>query len=63
MQNYREAGFQLRLEIFKYLILIDLTGVARNFDWEGPKLGKKLWPNFGDIFRWRNGDDVTEKTS
>jgi len=38
-------------------------GVARNFDWEGPKLEKILWRYFGDIFRWRNGDNVTEMTS
>jgi len=32
------------------------TGVAGNFDCEGPKLEKNLWRYFGDVFRWR--DDV-----
>jgi len=36
-----------------------LTGVARNFDWEGPKLEKNLWRYFCDVFRWRNSDNVT----
>jgi len=31
------------------------TGVARNFDWEGPKM-----ENFCDIFRWRNDDEITK---
>jgi len=26
------------------------TGVARNFDWEGPKLEKILWRYLGDVF-------------
>jgi len=41
---------------------IKRTGVARNFDWEGPKLENFSWGYFGDVFRWRNGDDVTEMT-
>jgi len=39
------------------------TGAARNFDWKGPKLKKFLWRYFGDVFQWRNGNDVTEMTS
>jgi len=30
---------------------------------EGGQIGKKLWRNFSDVLRWRNGDDVTEMTS
>jgi len=37
--------------------------VAKNFDREGPKLEKFLWRYFGDAFRWRNADDVTEVPS
>jgi len=39
------------------------TGVDINFDGVGPKLKKKLWHYFGDVFRWRNFDDVIEMTS
>jgi len=39
------------------------TGLARNFDWRrGCQNGKILWRYFGDIFRWRNSDNVTKMT-
>jgi len=34
----------------KPAILAGSTGVARNFDWEGPKLENILWRYFGDVF-------------
>jgi len=38
------------------------TGVARNFDYGGPKM-EKFCDIGGDVFRWRNGDNITEMTS
>jgi len=37
------------------IIKFKTTGVARNFDWEGPKLEKILWRYFGDVSWWRHG--------
>jgi len=42
------------------------TGVARNVDWRGGGEGanwKKIVKLFGGVFRWRNGNVVTEMAS
>jgi len=44
----------------KYIVIA--IGVARNFDGRG-NVKKILWHYFGGIFRWRNGNDITEMTS
>jgi len=36
------------------------TGVARNFDWEGPKMKKNC--QFSDVFRLRDNDGVNDMT-
>jgi len=37
------------------------TGVARDFDWEGPKIEKTCDASL--VSRWRNNDDITDMTS
>jgi len=39
------------------------TGVARNFDWEGPKIEKSCDVIVWWRFWYRNNDDVTDMTS
>jgi len=39
------------------------TSVARNFEWEGPKIEKFCDAILVTSFDWRNGDDVTKMTS
>jgi len=36
---------------FMLVYLPSCIGVARNFDWEVPKMEKNLWRYFGDVFR------------
>jgi len=36
------------------------TGAVWNFDWREGAKWKMLWRYFGDFFRWRINDDVTE---
>jgi len=56
--------FKTKTAFFKIIkLLTQNTGLAKKFDWEGPKLEKFLWRHFGDVSWWRNGDAVTKMTS